>query len=65
MTDFVVRETHIIKLEYCTEKFLKTFKNTDCQDCYEDCAKTNKDVCDCISEHFKNYLIIDKKSDFE
>lgn len=65
MTDFVLRETHILKLEYCTKKFVQTFKNTDCQDCYEDCAKTNNDVFNCISEHFKDYLIIDEKGDDE
>ena len=52
---------NIIKLENSTKKFIQIFKDTDCQDCYENCAKTNEDVFDCISEHFQDYLIIDKK----
>ena len=63
MTDLISREMNIIKLENSTKKFIQIFKGTDCQDCYENCAKTNEDVFDCILEHFQNYLIIDKKSD--
>lgn len=65
MTDWISREMNILKLENSTKEFIQVFKSTDCQDCYENCEQTNEDVFNCISEHFKDYLIINKKGDVE
>ena len=60
--EFLTREAHIIQIDDCTKKFVQTYYETECADCYNKCNHSNEQLLNCITAHFNDYIIVDENN---
>ncbi len=60
--EFLTREAHIMQIDDCTKKFVQTYYETECADCYNQCNHSNEQLLNCITAHFNDYIIVDENN---